>query len=75
MSVVNTAIKTTLVDCVPGKLGLRADVSLMPGPVPWRKEIEEGIAGCSKFVVFLDKAWATSYNCLQVSRRHCSLAG
>lgn len=36
------------------------------GPLPWRKEIEEGIATCSKFVVFVDKAWLTSYNCLQV---------
>eukprot|EP00873_Tetraselmis_striata_P017125 jgi/Tetstr1/437389/TSEL_026073.t1 len=35
------------------------------GPIPWRKEIEEGIASCSKFVVFVDKAWLTSYNCLQ----------
>eukprot|EP00951_Prasinocladus_malaysianus_P025097 scaffold219063_cov35-Prasinocladus_malaysianus.AAC.1 len=35
------------------------------GPIPWRSEIEEGIARCSKFVVVLDKAWLTSYNCLQ----------
>eukprot|EP00873_Tetraselmis_striata_P008929 jgi/Tetstr1/429193/TSEL_019146.t1 len=36
------------------------------GPLPWLKEIEEGIAHCSKFVPFVDNAWLTSYNCLQV---------
>jgi len=35
------------------------------GPVPWRAEIEEGIADCSKFVAFVDYTWLTSYNCLQ----------
>ena len=36
------------------------------GPVPWRMEIEEGIRSCSKFVCLVDRAWLTSYNCLQV---------
>eukprot|EP00873_Tetraselmis_striata_P009656 jgi/Tetstr1/429920/TSEL_019783.t1 len=35
-------------------------------PVPWKQEIEKGIAGCSKFVALIDEAWLTSYNCLQV---------
>jgi hypothetical protein len=33
--------------------------------VPWRDEIEDGIASCSKFVALVDSAWLTSYNCLQ----------
>ena len=35
------------------------------GPVPWRKEIMEGVAHASKVVFFIDEAWCTSYNCLQ----------
>jgi hypothetical protein len=30
--------------------------------VPWRAEIEAGIADCSKFAAFIDEAWLTSYN-------------
>eukprot|EP00192_Tetraselmis_astigmatica_P000840 CAMPEP_0117690644 /NCGR_PEP_ID=MMETSP0804-20121206/25245_1 /TAXON_ID=1074897 /ORGANISM="Tetraselmis astigmatica, Strain CCMP880" /LENGTH=1136 /DNA_ID=CAMNT_0005503721 /DNA_START=227 /DNA_END=3639 /DNA_ORIENTATION=+ len=30
---------------------------LAEGPVPWRKEIEEGIITCSKVVCFVDEAW------------------
>ena len=36
------------------------------GPVPWRKEIGEGIENCAKMVIFLDKQWLLSFNCLQV---------
>jgi hypothetical protein len=36
------------------------------GPVPWREEIDQAIANCSKFVAMIDRAWLTSYNCLQV---------
>jgi hypothetical protein len=36
------------------------------GPLPWRREIEEGIQQSSKFVALIDEAWLTSYNCLQV---------
>lgn len=35
------------------------------GPVSWRKEIEEGIRGAAKVVLFIDKAYLTSFNCLQ----------
>jgi hypothetical protein len=34
---------------------------------PWRPEIEESIASCSKFVAFVDAAWLTTYTCMQVS--------
>ena len=40
------------------------------GPVPWRKEIEEGISTCSKFVCMVDAAWLHSFNCLQVDILH-----
>ena len=33
--------------------------------MPWRSEIEEGIAKCSKFVALVDAGWLCSYNCLQ----------
>ena len=36
------------------------------GPVAWKVEITDGIRACSKFVAFIDFAWLTSYNCLQV---------
>jgi hypothetical protein len=36
------------------------------GPVPWRKEIEEGIRDCAKFVAFIDTEYLLSFNCLQV---------
>ena len=35
--------------------------------MPWRNEIRDGIAACSKFVMLVDEAWLTSYNCLEVS--------
>lgn len=35
------------------------------GPVPWRKEIEDGIADCAKMVCFLDFQYLRSFNCLQ----------
>ena len=35
------------------------------GPVPWRKEIEEGIRDCAKVVIFLDEQYLLSFNCLQ----------
>jgi len=35
------------------------------GPVPWRKEIEEGIRDCAKFVAFIDTEYLLSFNCLQ----------
>eukprot|EP00873_Tetraselmis_striata_P024751 jgi/Tetstr1/445015/TSEL_032823.t1 len=37
-----------------------------PGPIPWRKGVEEGIANRSKCGAFVDKAWLSSYKCLQV---------
>ena len=33
--------------------------------MPWRSEVEEGIAACSKFVALVDAGWLCSYNCLQ----------
>ena len=33
--------------------------------MPWRSEVEEGIAKCSKFVALVDAGWLCSYNCLQ----------
>ena len=44
------------------------------GPVPWRSEVEEGIAACSKFVALVDAGWLCSYNCLQelaLAFAHC----
>ena len=35
------------------------------GPVPWRKEIFEGIDKASKVVLFIDRAYLVSFNCLQ----------
>uniref|UniRef100_A0A061QNP5 Wd40 repeat-containing protein n=1 Tax=Tetraselmis sp. GSL018 TaxID=582737 RepID=A0A061QNP5_9CHLO len=34
------------------------------GPVPWRREIEEGILKSAKFVAFIDIGFLRSYNCL-----------
>lgn len=34
------------------------------GPVPWRKEIEEGIRSSSKMLAFIDEQFLTSYNCI-----------
>lgn len=42
------------------------------GPIAWRREIEEAIAACSKFVAIVDRAWLTSYNCLQELAIACS---
>jgi hypothetical protein len=36
------------------------------GPVPWQKEILEGIDRCSKVVAFVDAAYLMSVNCLKV---------
>ena len=35
------------------------------GPVPWRKEIAEGIRDCAKVVLFVDTEYLKSYNCMQ----------
>lgn len=37
------------------------------GPVPWRREIEEGIEHSAKVVMFVDRAYLLSFNCLQVT--------
>ena len=42
------------------------------GPVPWRMEIEEAIRSCSKFVALVDRAYLTSFNCLQVGELNAS---
>eukprot|EP00873_Tetraselmis_striata_P027865 jgi/Tetstr1/448129/TSEL_035422.t1 len=34
------------------------------GPVPWRREIEEGIRSSSKVLAFIDHAFLTSFNCI-----------
>eukprot|EP00873_Tetraselmis_striata_P045120 jgi/Tetstr1/465384/TSEL_010070.t1 len=34
------------------------------GPVPWRREIEEGIQSSSKFLAFIDGGFLTSFNCV-----------
>ena len=34
--------------------------------MPWRKEIEEGIRDSAKTVLFVDRAYLLSFNCLQV---------
>ena len=36
------------------------------GPIPWKAEIANGIQASSKVVLFIDFAFLTSYNCLQV---------
>ena len=41
------------------------------GPVPWRKEIEEGIRDSAKTVLFVDQAYLLSFNCLQVHPHQC----
>ena len=33
----------------------------------WRKEIEEAIRGCNKFVAFIDLQYLLSFNCIEVS--------
>eukprot|EP00959_Pyramimonas_sp_CCMP1952_P410686 8606404-Pyramimonas_sp.AAC.2 len=38
------------------------------GPIPWRKEIQDAIKSCAKVVMFIDKEWLLSANCLQVGR-------
>ena len=35
------------------------------GPVPWRKEIFEGIRRAAKFVAFVDREYLLSFNCVQ----------
>ena len=35
------------------------------GPVPWRKEIEDGIRSSAKVVMLVDKAYLLSFNCVQ----------
>ena len=35
------------------------------GPVPWRKEIFEGIEKAAKVVLFVDREYLLSFNCLQ----------
>eukprot|EP00873_Tetraselmis_striata_P025718 jgi/Tetstr1/445982/TSEL_003539.t1 len=49
---------------IPG-YSVTEQVRTVNGPIPWREEIKEAIESCSKFVAFVDKAWLTSYNCLQ----------
>eukprot|EP00873_Tetraselmis_striata_P027873 jgi/Tetstr1/448137/TSEL_035430.t1 len=34
------------------------------GPLPWRREIEEGIRSSSKVLAFIDHAFLTSFNCI-----------
>ena len=39
----------------------------MQGAVEWRKEIEDAIQGCNKFVAFIDMQYLLSFNCMEVS--------
>lgn len=36
------------------------------GPVPWRKEIRDGISNSSKFLAFIDESFLSNYNCIMV---------
>ena len=42
------------------------------GAVEWRREIEEAIRGCNKFVAFIDFQYLLSSNCIEVSPAHLS---
>ena len=47
--------------------GALLTLGCMQGAVEWRKEIEEAVTGCNKFVAFIDLQYLLSYNCLEVS--------
>eukprot|EP00873_Tetraselmis_striata_P017036 jgi/Tetstr1/437300/TSEL_002784.t1 len=53
-------------DCSPGFTYWADFLDLAArGPVPWRKEVFEGVQSCAKFVAIIDSAYLQSYNCLQ----------